>query len=187
MPDPQYFARRRGRAAARAALSAVARTISDFAAALVPTAGDELATPEDWANSARRMSMLALEYRLRSLAMVMQDLERQGFDDDAAWIRAATAFGYASRVAWFRDEFEDAYRSWVNGEPRSWHPEWIRAHLGMNFDGDPDELARELDEWYQNAHPFDAEGDDLERSVRGGGVQMGPVSGNLRLGGAAPA
>jgi hypothetical protein len=128
-------AKARTRRQARLALNAVAITMADYLAQIVPSRTDQHAAPQRWVTIARDVTLLDTELRLRCVTLALED--------GATWEDIAEVFGLDEDAESMHDTYGDAFERWQRGEPRSWSKPWKSAGLPTDVDdGDADMMTR---------------------------------------------
>lgn len=130
-------------AAARLGYALAAAEISDYAAAVVPTSGDERMLPGEAITQARRARTMAMEMLVRAVL-----LERA---KGRSWKQIAHAHGYSEQ--WVRDQYEPVERDWLarlDGAPPAEAESIEMVHLLQDVpvtEAEIREAAAKLDAW----------------------------------------
>lgn len=130
-------------ASARLSYALAAADISDYAAAVVPTSGDKLATPGSFITQARRARTMALDLLVRAVM-----LERARGN---SWKQIAHAYGQSEE--WVKARYGPVEAEWLqllNGGPVEDFETIDMATLIKDLPISDDEIhdtAARLDEW----------------------------------------
>jgi hypothetical protein len=154
-------------AAERVAHAMAAAEVSDYTAAIVPTASDNLAQPGEFITQARQARKLALALLLRAVL-----LERAL---GHSWAQIAASYGYDEE--WVRARYEPLEREWLT-KVRGGHAPSIEnidtALLMMPLkdvpvsDHDIRAVAAQLDDWCERRREWDTFPDASTRPVTDG-------------------
>lgn len=138
----------RDRVRARVALSAVLRTLSDYAMAAVPATADAHGDPTDALVVSRRMQAILLEVKFRSVVVGL--VYGATWYDVARTLRVVDADGQPDERG-VREVYEDFYEHWKAGEEQVWTPQG-GIPVCPEADDDPLAVAASLDRWYAARH-----------------------------------